>query len=136
VILQLQSSFLISKVKMKVNRTSLRTIVAQLLFLQSSLVAAQTYGCELTEPDLISPPGSGTSAQEELRGRYYRLSLPEKYDGQTPSPLIIAFHDFNTSASEFEELTHLSDPKYNKDAIVLYPEATHDVSSLDTPLSS
>jgi poly(3-hydroxybutyrate) depolymerase len=121
---------------MKLSESKLWCVAAQLLVLAPSLVAAQgpdlghpdySYGCDLTVPDLMAPPG-GASVQEELRGRHYRVSLPKNYDGRTPAPLIIAFHDFNVTASEFEKLSHLSDPKYNKDAIVMYPEATHDVS--------
>jgi hypothetical protein len=121
---------------MKLSECKLWPVVAHLLAFGPALAIAQgpelgnpeyTYGCELTVPDLMAPPG-GDSVQEELRGRHYRISLPQNYDGRSPSPLIIAFHDFNVTASEFEKLSHLSDPKYNKDAIVMYPEATHDVS--------
>lgn len=87
---------------------------------------AKSDGCNLEDAKLVATPG-GESKRLKLGDRYLRVSLPERYDAKTPAPLILAFHDFNLTASEFESLTHLSDPRYNKDAVVVYPEAYRDV---------
>jgi hypothetical protein len=88
---------------------------------------AKSEGCNIENAELVATPG-GESKRLKLGDRYLRVTLPERYDAKTPAPLILAFHDFNITASEFESISHLSDPKYNKDAVVVYPEAYRDVS--------
>jgi hypothetical protein len=91
-------------------------------------------GCGLSEPKISAKPG-GPSKRMKLGDRYLRVSLPKNYELNVPAPLIVAYHDFNISASEFEKLTMLSNQAYNKDAIVVYPEASHDVSSFPNLMS-
>jgi hypothetical protein len=90
-------------------------------------------GCSLEDPKVLATPG-GPSKRLKLGDRHLRLFVPKNYDPRTPAPLIIAFHDFNVSAPEFEKVTQLSNSAYNKDAIVVYPEASQDVRSPATTI--
>ena len=84
-------------------------------------------GCDLEKPKLLAVPG-GPSKRLKLGERHLRLSLPKNYDPKVPAPVIVAYHDSNSTALEFEESTMLSHQAYNKDAIVIYPEVSKDVS--------
>src|ERR1700759_4641691 len=95
---------------------------------QTPKTPVKSAGCSLENSKLSAIPG-GPSKRLKLGDRYLRLSLPKNYDPKVPAPLIVAYHDFNNTALEFEESTMLSHEAYNKDAIVVYPEAIQDVSS-------
>jgi hypothetical protein len=90
-------------------------------------------GCDLQDAKLLAEPG-GPSKRMKLGDRYIRITLPKKYDPKVPAPLILAYHDVNTTAAEFEKLTLLSHMGYNNDMVVVYPEASVDVCSYLQPL--
>lgn len=53
--------------------------------------------------------------------RWYLLYFPEKYVPDQAAPLILSYHGGNRNASEQQELDLLSDPFFNSDHIVVYP---------------
>jgi len=62
--------------------------------------------------------------------RFFRISIPRDYKPGVPAPLILAYHDFNMTAKDMEDTTLLSHPNYNTQAIVVYPEAKHEVEAV------
>ncbi|KAF2669459.1 hypothetical protein BT63DRAFT_413885 [Microthyrium microscopicum] len=85
----------------------------------------QSSGCD-TEFSFVASPGGETKRLKFGKERHFRISLPSRYVHGTPAPVIIAIHDANMTAKDFETTTLLSSPAYNKDAIVIYPEAKTD----------
>jgi hypothetical protein len=73
-------------------------------------------------------PGGESKRVKIGKDRFIRITLPQDYKHGTPVPMIFAFHDRNMTAKDMENLTLLSTPAYNKEAIVVYPEAKTDVS--------
>ena len=63
------------------------------------------------ESDLLKP-----------RSRHALLHVPATYDKAKATPLIVAIHGKAQPPREFEDHTQFSNPEYNKDAIVVYPE--------------
>jgi poly(3-hydroxybutyrate) depolymerase len=95
-----------------------------------SLVAAEpvkSEGCNIKDFKFPATPG-GESKAVKFEDRIVRVSLPINYEHGKPSPLILAFHDRNQTAAEFESVSLLSKLDYNVDAIVVYPQAEKDVS--------
>jgi hypothetical protein len=87
-------------------------------------------GCAVTDFKFPATPG-GPSKALKIGDRIVRVTLPKNYVHGTPAPLILAFHDVNMTAADFEDLSHLSDESYNPDAIVVYPKPLVEVSSHD-----
>jgi len=54
--------------------------------------------------------------------RRVRIYLPESYESDSPTPVILALHGKFRNGTSFEHVTDFSNSKYNKDAIVLYPD--------------
>lgn len=93
-----------------------------------SHVALASTGCGLPLPHDLKPGTSthnvtissrsviGTTTQRE-----YILHLPANYSTHEPAPLIFAFHGQQQPAWSMEKISQLSDPAFNKDAIVVYP---------------
>ncbi|ETS79325.1 hypothetical protein PFICI_09178 [Pestalotiopsis fici W106-1] len=72
-----------------------------------------------------SPPASkGTRHNVTLSGgRTYMYFMPEKYDHSKPNPLILSFHGASRTADWQADLDRLTDPYFNKDHVVVYPQA-------------
>ena len=94
----------------------------------ANLIASD--GCAVTDFKFPATPG-GPSKALKIGDRVVRVTLPKNYVHGTPAPLILAYHDVNMTAADFEDLTHLSDESYNPDAIVVYPKPLEGVSSHD-----
>jgi poly(3-hydroxybutyrate) depolymerase len=86
-------------------------------------------GCSV-EFKFAAAPGGESKRLKIGEDRFIRITLPQNYVHGTPAPLILAFHDKNMTAKDMEDKTLLSSPSYNKDAIVVYPEAKLEVSCL------
>ena len=57
--------------------------------------------------------------------RDYRLHLPSGYDPADPSPLVLAFHGYTTTADQFENrYTTFSQNADQHNYVVVYPQAT------------
>jgi poly(3-hydroxybutyrate) depolymerase len=65
----------------------------------------------------------GVSKGIQIGERTARITLPKNYKHGDPAPLVLVFHDKNMTATDMEELTQLSNSKFNADSIVVYPEA-------------
>lgn len=73
-----------------------------------------------------SPPASlSTRHNVTLPGsnRTYMYFLPAKYDQSKQTPLILSFHGASRTADWQADLDRLTDPYFNKDHIVVYPQA-------------
>ncbi len=83
------------------------------------------------QPPLLATPGSGDSKRLKVGDRFVRVALPERYDAaKAPAPLIVAFHDYGGDVRAFERAVLLASPQYNRDAVVVYPEAAVEVRFL------
>jgi hypothetical protein len=99
------------------------------LSLAGSFVAAEpvkSEGCNIKDFKFPASPG-GESKALKLGNRILRVSLPQNYKHGEPAPLILAFHDRNQTAADFEKVSLLSKPDHNVDSIVVYPQAEKDV---------
>jgi hypothetical protein len=80
------------------------------------------------QPPFLVTPGSGASTRLGIGDRFVRVALPMRYDAaKNPAPLIVAFHDYDGDVRAFERATLLASPQYNRDAVVVYPEAAVEV---------
>ncbi|KAH8201522.1 hypothetical protein TruAng_004293 [Truncatella angustata] len=98
-------------------------LVIPLIALLAALAAAsesQT-GCKASEP----PVSIGTRHKTTLSpsNRTYTYFLPEKYDQKKANPLIISFHGASRTSDWQANLDLLTDPFFNKDHVVVYPQA-------------
>jgi hypothetical protein len=84
-------------------------------------------GCKV-DFKFAASPGGESQRVKIGKDRFIRITLPQNYNHGIPAPMIFAFHDRNMTAKDMEELTLLSTPAYNKEAIVVYPEPKTDVS--------
>lgn len=76
--------------------------------------------------DADSPPVSlGNRHEVTLSGseRTYMYFLPEKYDQSKPNPLILSFHGASRTSEWQADLDQLTDPYFNTDHVVVYPQA-------------
>jgi poly(3-hydroxybutyrate) depolymerase len=99
------------------------------LSLSGSFVAAdpvKSEGCAIKDFKFPAKPG-GESKALKFDDRIVRVSLPLNYRHGEPAPLILAFHDQNQTAADFEKVSLLSRSDQNPDAIVVYPQALKDV---------
>ena len=63
--------------------------------------------------------------------RTYLLSLPNNYESEkTSRPLILSYHGGTRDAQRQLNLDQFTNPKYNKDAIVAYPQGINVYSPL------
>ena len=53
--------------------------------------------------------------------REYILDLPQDWKSDRPMPLVLAFHGKKQKNSVFRQQAQLSDPDFNKEALVAYP---------------
>lgn len=71
---------------------------------------------------------AGTTDAQTLRAgqmsRSYRLHVPRGYQGDVPTPLVLAFHGHGGSAAPFERFTHLSQLADARTFIAVYPQGT------------
>jgi poly(3-hydroxybutyrate) depolymerase len=72
-----------------------------------------------------SPPASKSTRHNVTLsgGRTYMYFLPAKYDQSKPNPLILSFHGASRTADWQADLDRLTDPYFNKDHVVVYPQA-------------
>ena len=80
-------------------------------------------GCGSAPPAV---PGE-TEALSMLVGgleREYRLHLPAGYDQNTPSSLVLAFHEWRSTAEDYEGVTWMSRHADEHGYIVVYPQST------------
>lgn len=105
--------------------------LSSLLFVASYLSRAFAYdpskslGCHLLWAQTLEYTASGLLKVETPNNgvREYILDLPPSWSREKPMPLIIAFHGKNQKNSLFKEQTQLSNPDFNDEAIVAYPQA-------------
>jgi poly(3-hydroxybutyrate) depolymerase len=83
-------------------------------------------GCAIADLKFPATPG-GPSKALKFGDRTVRITLPKNYVRGTPAPLILAYHDQNSTAIEMEAISLLSRLDRNPDAIVVYPQAGVDV---------
>ena len=104
--------------------------LATLLLLPTALAASS--GCKTTLPSNLTPGSSThnlTLSSKSVIGktteRQYILHLPASYkpSNDAPTPLVVAFHGQSQPAWSMEKISELSNPDFNSDRIVVYPEA-------------
>lgn len=85
--------------------------------------ATQSLGCGREIPSKFPSPGKSTTLHLPGTDREYRLYIPLTYDKNQPTPLYFSFHGATRDMYEEEELSQFSNPFFNKDGIVLYPNS-------------
>lgn len=54
--------------------------------------------------------------------RYYLISIPPTYQAELPTPAILSYHGGNRTPESQLELDQLTNPKFNTDTFVVYPQ--------------
>lgn len=86
--------------------------------------AADSSGCGSKLASGYSKGGDSNTVKIKSGGtsRTYNLYVPEDYKIATAAPLILSFHGGGQSASDQEELSQMSNPLFNTEAIAVYPQ--------------
>jgi hypothetical protein len=98
--------------------TCLLTILAQ----SQQVLADPSYACSEAFPK----PVEWDAKPKDIRlfrvnHRNIRVSLPQSYKKNVPSPMIIAYHDRDMPPDRFEYETSFFEDEVNKNSIVVYP---------------
>jgi poly(3-hydroxybutyrate) depolymerase len=54
--------------------------------------------------------------------RYFLISIPPTYNAQVPTPAILSYHGGTKTALQQLQLDQLTNPEFNTDSIVIYPQ--------------
>lgn len=108
----------------------MNTLYALSVFLASahSSFTGKGSGCGQPTPFGLTQGGTGRSnvltfGTMDGTQRQYLLHIPENYDYDTPTGLILAYAGRGESAENHESTTQLSEASYNPNDIVVYPRA-------------
>jgi len=102
-----------------------------LISLLCPIVLAASSGCRTRLPSGLTPGKSTTNVTLSSKSvigktteRQYILHLPSKYKASNDEalPLVIAFHGQQQPARSMEVISELSNPDFNPNTIVVYPE--------------
>jgi hypothetical protein len=104
---------------------SWRTCLVAAGFLSWNLVIADpSYGCSGHLPKPVEWDATpGEVKMFRVNDRPVRVTVPESYNKTKPAPMIIAFHDKDQPPEHLEYDGQWTDPKVNKDVIMVYPTA-------------
>ncbi|KAJ5952191.1 uncharacterized protein N7479_010604 [Penicillium vulpinum] len=89
----------------------------------ASISAAKTPGCGKDIPSKFPKAGSSRSLILPNLNRQYRLYIPANYDKNKPTPLYFSFHGASRDMLEQEGLSQFSNPEFNPNGIVVYPDS-------------
>lgn len=103
-------------------------ILSTLLTTVHTGYAAKSSGCGQPLPEGINKGNSGqgndmTFGTTDSSKRRYLLHVPDNYDVNKPAGLIWSFAGRGKTAEHQQKITKLSDPTFNSDYIVVYPQA-------------
>jgi poly(3-hydroxybutyrate) depolymerase len=92
-----------------------------LAVLSATIAAAASSGCDATKP----PVERNKRHNVTLAGskRTYMYFLPADYHAAAPNPLILSFHGAGRTSDWQADLDALTDPFFNRDHVVAYPQA-------------
>ncbi|OQE24754.1 hypothetical protein PENSTE_c007G05792 [Penicillium steckii] len=85
--------------------------------------ASWSLGCSKEIPSRFPQPGQSTTLHLPGTDREYRLYIPSTYDTHRPTPLYFSFHGATRDMYEEEDLSQFSNPFFNKDGIIVYPNS-------------
>ncbi|THU90111.1 alpha/beta-hydrolase [Dendrothele bispora CBS 962.96] len=93
------------------------------LTLVSSAPTSASSGCGKRLPSGVTPGGSSSNLTITSKGleRNYLIHLPDNYDVNKPTSMVFSFHGRISTSAEQEELSQLSNPDFNPNAIAVYP---------------
>ena len=80
-------------------------------------------------PAGVSPGGNSSELTIKLSNgdtREYLLHVPRDYNGSVRAGLILAYAGRGSDSADAESFTRFSDPSYNPDMLVIYPQGTID----------
>lgn len=103
--------------------------------LLSATLGAYVQYCRADDlPDNVSRGGDSDSLSIELSNgdtRNYLLHVPRNYNESSPVGLLWVYAGRGSDNSHAESFTQFSDPKYNPDMMVVYPQGTADRAGED-----
>ena len=77
-------------------------------------------------------PEADIKDEETSNGRHFRIWLPDAYDENKPTPLILSFHGKGGDIEKQMNVDRLTKPEFNEDHIVIYMQGvgaeTHPIS--------
>ena len=85
-------------------------------------------------PAGVSPGGNSSELTIKLSNgdtREYLLHVPRNYNESVPPGLILAYAGRGSDSADAESFTRFSDPSYNPDMLVIYPQGTIDPTGED-----
>jgi poly(3-hydroxybutyrate) depolymerase len=95
-----------------------------LLAIASLTVADPSAGCDSSTTKPVEwDPRPGELKLFRVNDRNVRVTVPAKYNASEPAPIIIAFHDQDSSPEVLDYETAFGEEAVNEDAIVVYPTA-------------
>jgi poly(3-hydroxybutyrate) depolymerase len=93
-----------------------------LIFLRPLFVLGRGEHSQITFPSVV---GGATTTNVSILSsgivRDFLLSIPSTYNESTAVPLIFSFHGRDKNASSQQDLSQFSNPSFNRDGIVVYP---------------
>lgn len=72
---------------------------------------------------------SNVTITSDSLNRSYLLSVPPNYQEGYPAPLVLSYHGGNRSACDQLELDRLTNPDFNTESVVVYPQGINVRSS-------
>ena len=76
----------------------------------------------LPAPAKLSPGTFRDSLSHDSRSRTFVVHVPPSYNPDTPTPVVLMFHGFPGSGSEFENITGMDQNSDHEGFIVVYPD--------------
>lgn len=88
--------------------------------------------------DPMAAPGETVTRGVWVDGleRTYRLHFPYNYNRETPSPLVLFFHGYSSTAAITEQHTQMSQHADQNGYLVVYPQATAFYTDAGDPVTS
>ncbi|KAJ6022140.1 carbohydrate esterase family 1 protein [Penicillium herquei] len=98
--------------------------ISLLLLLRATLIVAASLTCQdmRLDPQITKGSTINVSITSDGLDRSYLLSFPSDYHPQVAAPAIFSFHGGTRTAESQLELDQLTNPEFNTQALVVYPQ--------------
>lgn len=97
--------------------------LAEALVLPKSLSSISLEGClkRLPQGQSVGQVANVTITSGGLL-RYYLISIPPTYHNELPTPVILSYHGGVRTAEDQLQLDELTNPEFNTNSFVIYPQ--------------
>lgn len=108
----------------RINNMKLLTLTLAAAATASSIPAAALSGCSKSRACNSQSSGevNNITITSGQRQRSFLLWIPSSYQSNKPTAAILSYHGGNDDATDQLELDKLTDPEFNTESIVVYPQ--------------